>query len=88
MQGTALVDLSARPALTVFLGWNPPEDYLNEAPADVRVIFYQADGTPLVTKYAAGGGCGLMFHSPDHIAPDSLVRFQVCRPMDAEWIRQ
>jgi hypothetical protein len=85
--GSIIVDVIIRPAVAIFLGWNPPAQYLNEAPEDLRVIFYQVDGTPHATRFAAGGACGLLFHTPDGVPINSITRFELCRRADAAWVK-
>jgi len=88
IHGTYLVDRLARPALAVFVGWNPPAEVANEATDGLRVVFYELDGTRHVTKMAAGGGNGYLFHSPDGVEVSRLSYLTLLRDADAQWVSQ
>ena len=64
-KGTMIVTVIDRPAVVAFVGWGMEDKYLGEATRDLRAVFTTAEGEEHVVGYAAGGGHGIMFHSPD-----------------------
>ena len=85
-QGSALICTLDRPAVAMFIGWGFPDEFVNTAPLDLRAIFTELDGTRHVSKFAGGGGHGLLFQSPDLLPIAQLARVELYRPADADWV--
>lgn len=87
VEGSLIITVIDRPAVAVFIGWVVPDNYIKKAPKDLRVAFETSDGDVHVEELAAGGGYGLLFHSPDGLDIKTITHVALYRDAKAKWAR-
>ncbi|GJM22149.1 MAG: hypothetical protein DHS20C15_20640 [Planctomycetota bacterium] len=85
--GSMIVTVIDRPALAAFVGWEVPKKYASKAAEDLRAVFETADGTTHVSSLAAGGGHGILFHSPDGVDISTIRHVALYYDKKAKWSR-
>lgn len=87
VQGSMIITVIDRPALAAFVGWGVEDRYINKAAGDLRAVFETSDGNVHVVKFAAGGGHGLLFHSPDNVDIATITNVALYHDKKAKWAR-
>jgi hypothetical protein len=87
VSGSMIITVIDRPAVAAFVGWTVPDKYVDKAADDLRAVFDTSDGNAHILPLAAGGGYGLLFHSPDGLDIATVQRVSLYRDKRAKWAR-
>lgn len=87
VRGVAIVELLERGAACLFVAVSGVDPVMeNSIRGSLRAVFITLDGSRHEVQAQAGGGPGLLFHSPDDVPLEELSRCVIQRAADAPWL--